>query len=873
MTRPRLLLALLSSGIWPLACAPSPDDSMTGELRARVTELRRAVAAEPTTEVTLFERAEVLQEWVDVYSLTGGPVPVNLTLDLTMIRFTGADGHTDWMPPGIEWRWEDTLTGFDRYVEELGIKDDHPGALGGFAWAGSGRATAGEVTTLELHYTAGTRGLEPGGGFLLGRQMMADHGAFQNDDPKAANYVSISSSREGSSFEPHRLPLAGMHGGFFAYRPAPAYRLRGSPLQPGDVVTFTLGDTVGGGPGFRVQTLASDEMLVPFYVDLESRGNFLTPDWEALEVVGRDEVVAVRAVAPSVVAAGEPFTLRVRTEDAFTNRTEAVTPAFTVQLEGADGPLGDSRELPAGGGALQQVEGLSIATGGTYRYRVTSADGGLETLSAPIWVEPEVRRRILWGETHGHTSFAEGQGTPDAFFRYAREDAHLDFVTLSEHDIWLDASEWQTLQEHTRRSNEDGEMIAFLGYEWSAFRSRGGHHNVLFRDAGADLVAMRQADRLPLLYEALRSRHEPQDVLIIPHAHRAGDWTRSDPDLEKMVEIYSMHGSFEWFGNRYLQSGFEIGFVAASDDHRSKPGYAPGSTRGALSQRGGLAAAIAPEKSPDAVFRALRSLSAYATSGERILLEASLNGHPMGTRQPAADRREISARVSGTAPIDRIDVVKNGTVIFHRDFLSSPLASEVTVLVSFESSSEVFGEVVDNPRPYRFWQGTLDVFGARVDAVEPVGLDNPHVDRASIDPERPNRVHFLTNTRGRADTMLVVLSEAGAATRFDFALESTRERGFAQGIRQAQTLPAESFGLQLGEMIDGRIERSFSVGQHTDRIHLQLVDAAGDLDRGIDFTDLEEVADGDYYYVRVVQLDGSRAWSSPFWVGRREVSD
>jgi hypothetical protein len=32
-----------------------------------------------------------------------------------------------------------------------------------------------------------------------------------------------------------------------------------------------------------------------------------------------------------------------------------------------------------------------------------------------------------------------------------------------------------------------------------------------------------------------------------------------------------MHGSFDWFGNMYLKNGFEVGFVAASDDHRSRP--------------------------------------------------------------------------------------------------------------------------------------------------------------------------------------------------------------------------------------------------------------------------------------------------------------
>ena len=44
----------------------------------------------------------------------------------------------------------------------------------------------------------------------------------------------------------------------------------------------------------------------------------------------------------------------------------------------------------------------------------------------------------------------------------------------------------------------------------------------------------------------------------------------------------------------------------------------------------------------------------------------------------------------------------------------------------------------------------------------------------------------------------------------------------------------------------------------------------GALDQELEWSDSGEVEPGDYYYVRVTQLDGARAWSSPFWVGRNE---
>ena len=86
-----------------------------------------------------------------------------------------------------------------------------------------------------------------------------------------------------------------------------------------------------------------------------------------------------------------------------------------------------------------------------------------------------------------------------------------------------------------------------------------------------------------------------------------------------MVEITSGHGSFEFFGQNYLKNGFEVGFIGSGDNHNGHPGY----TGLGNGQQGGLAAVLAPENTTEAIFRALRDRSTYATTGERILLDAS----------------------------------------------------------------------------------------------------------------------------------------------------------------------------------------------------------------------------------------------------------
>jgi hypothetical protein len=839
----------------------APPDPLSPELRAQVEQLKTEVAAQPSTPDTVFDRARVLGEWANADSLTGRPLPVNLTMDLAVIRMVENHGNTDFFPPGPEWPWEEMLARVDGYVRELQIKDEDPNAVGALTFASTEPLVSQSWTTVELSYTVGSMPIVPGGGVLLGRQLMTDLGAFQHSDPSADNYVSVRCSDPKATFEPFTVPLAGMHGGFLGRRPMPAFRLAGTTLKRGDVITVSYGDRSGGSRGLRVQSYSTDSLLFPLYVDLEGRGNFLTPEWPSLEVIGQ-EAARAAVFAPSVVAAGEAFEISVRTEDRFLNRAGGEVPGYDLLLDGEV-----IRQLAPGGPAIQVVANLAIDEPGVYRFEVQTDDGLITATSDPVWVRPNPVYRIFWGETHGHTAFAEGQGSPEEFFRYGKEDARLDFLTLSEHGIWLDASEWRTLQELTRRYTEQEGVISFLGYEWTAFRTIGGHHNVFFRVPDRDLVGVRDASELAVLYERLRAANEPADVLIIPHAHRAGNWTMNDADLERLVEIYSMHGSFEWFGNRYLANGFDIGFVAASDDHRAKPGYSPSMFRPALSQFGGLAAAMAPSKTVDGIFGALRDRSLYATSGQRIILDATLNRARMGARQRFTDRRKIECRVMGTSPIDRIDVIKNGKVVFGRDYLTAPLQADSWIQVTFESSSEVFGDEVDNPRPYRLWKGTLEVRGARVEAIEPIGFDNRFSERAAIEEGSSNRVVFQTETRGRGDAMLLKLAGAGSHTRLVFELEAARERGFAPGLRPAVDIPAATVELSLASLRRGRAEHELPVGPHTDRIRIQVVDPEEALDREFRYTDLALPVPGDYYYVRVTQLDGGRAWSSPWWVG------
>jgi hypothetical protein len=52
------------------------------------------------------------------------------------------------------------------------------------------------------------------------------------------------------------------------------------------------------------------------------------------------------------------------------------------------------------------------------------------------------------------------------------------------------------------------------------------------------------------------------------------------------------------------------------------------------------------------------------------------------------------------------------------------------------------------------------------------------------------------------------------------------------------------------------------------RALVEWLKADAALDQRFEYVDLDDPAPGDYYYLRVTQIDGARAWTSPVWFGQ-----
>src|SRR5262249_24313801 len=208
--------------------------------------------------------------------------------------------------------------------------------------------------------------------------------------------------------------------------------------------------------------------------------------------------------------------------------------------------------------------------------------------------------------------------------------------------------------------------------------------------------------------------------------------------LERTVEVHSTWGTFEWLLHDAFDHGFRVGVVCHSDDHKGRPGATrPGaSTFGAI---GGITCYFMPELTRDAVFEALRCRRHYGTTGTRIFIdlrasfaapvtgfsedprlgpaqEISLREAQMGDmRRPSQLAMRIAAQGTGTAPIERVDVLHGKDVVqTARPFAARDLGRRVRVLWQ---GAEYRGRGRET-----FWKAQLTVANNRIERFAPVNF-------------------------------------------------------------------------------------------------------------------------------------------------------
>ncbi|MSQ54122.1 MAG: hypothetical protein EXR31_02025 [Betaproteobacteria bacterium] len=297
---------------------------------------------------------------------------------------------------------------------------------------------------------------------------------------------------------------------------------------------------------------------------------------------------------------------------------------------------------------------------------------------------------ILYGDIHNHNAHGYGVGSIERSLDIAR--THLDFFAFTGHSSWHDMpameggrerhwidgfrrlkDTWPRVQQVIAEGNRDGEFCAFLGFEWHS--SQWGDQCVVFPQ-----------DNRPLFYaaepEKLRRFCVEEGALMIPHhlaypkGNRGVNWDAFREDCTPVVEIFSEHGNseddrgpFAFFAHSMggretantaraaLDAGKRFGFVASSDDHAGFPG----------AYGEGLMAALSTDLSRPAILEAVRARRTYALTGDRIELDFTVEGAPMGATIEAGREVQVAFDVRGRDELDVVEIVQDGRIV-HRAY-------------------------------------------------------------------------------------------------------------------------------------------------------------------------------------------------------------
>jgi len=362
---------------------------------------------------------------------------------------------------------------------------------------------------------------------------------------------------------------------------------------------------------------------------------------------------------------GRPLRVHITARDEYDNRVRTNGPVH-VQI-------GKQQASVAMTEGIAEAH-LEVPGDGVVRARVRLGDGSVACQSNVCI--PAGAFHLYVGDLHCHDLLSEAEGYPDAVYRWAIEDRNLDFLSVvPQSHGWHDNETWTITKYMNERHLDEGRFVTFLGFEWQ----HTGYGDKVIHYLGGDQPFLPVDDprynTAPKLYEALRT----SDALIISHhpAYPAGSWcSRTDfdvleYDIERLVELWSMHGSAEGydmtdrpyraFDDRSLvmaalRRGARLGFVAGSDTHSARPG---GSAKEPLPYWGGLAAVWATGLTRRELFEALYARRTYALTGARIILWMTVNGAPIGSELPPAETARIRIDVWAPARLKKLELLKN----------------------------------------------------------------------------------------------------------------------------------------------------------------------------------------------------------------------
>ena len=454
-------------------------------------------------------------------------------------------------------------------------------------------------------------------------------------------------------------------------------------LKAGETLTITLSTS---------QAQLAIQRRKPLHLFIDARGKNEFKEQETFHIDIRGSTLHnIRILAPSLVAKNKRFDVLVRFEDEFGNLTSYAPEGSLIELsyENQRENLNWKLFIPETG--FINLPNLYFNEVGVYKIQLLNLQTKKKYFSAPIKCIVEADKLIYWGLLHGESEKNDSQENIEACLRQLRDEEALQFFGSSSFESTEETSNdaWKLISTQVAELNEDERFSTFLGFQYKA--DEGLRQIVYFKD---QKPLMRSKDTKSNMLSKVYKLLNPKEALAIPLMTMGKgvetNFSSHDPELERVIEIYNAWGSSECsekegntrpIGNpskkgiqeteagsvlKALKNNFRFGFVAGGLDDRgvfdnlfeeNQQQYSPG-----------LTAILAPEHTREALGIALQQRSCYATTGARIVVDLRIAGLGMGSelstkiKPGLAFNRHITGHVAGTAPLQEVQLLRNGII-------------------------------------------------------------------------------------------------------------------------------------------------------------------------------------------------------------------
>ncbi len=519
----------------------------------------------------------------------------------------------------------------------------------------------GSLVDFRIAFTVGTAGIAPGGFVILQIPPWWGWSEPQNVNPEAEGFISVTPSVADPFLQVKILSL---------------YRVlvfsQKKPIKAGETITFKYTRA-------RVDKFAESEELFMIFVDADGDGHSACITNPPVIQTTAREPVFLNITAPAQARPGETIKISAAPLDALGNWSQFPAGPYALSVN-HDDQVTEVKNIKAKGNEKILTFNYKLPKEGIYFFHVKGPGELPGKSNVTLCQEGIPRLKLYFGDIHGHSGLSDGTGTPEDYYRYAREVSGLDIAALTDHAdyglIPIKGKVWARIKNAANNMYSPGHFVTFVAFEWTNWTS--GHRNVYYRNQDGPVFSTidKNSDTPGKLWKQISS----YEAMTIGHHVGGGpvpiDWSMPPGPKEWLVEICSVHGSSEFYGceagiyhpqeghfvRDALSLGYKLGIMASGDTHDGHPGQ-----RSVNAPVTGIMGVYAAELSREAVWEALKKRQVYGTSGPKIILNFRVGDSPMGSEIKWPKSRgpiPIVLRTVCCEKIERIEIIRSGVPIF-----------------------------------------------------------------------------------------------------------------------------------------------------------------------------------------------------------------